>query len=242
MTILQNIVPSQITDLKTFLKLNRCWVYASGNASTLSPSNLDNPDIYQRAYINVSKNLEYKRLATDKTNNGLRPRIEIVYPQERLPKNKIYHIRYEVCLLKGKDTMRGMIFQIMDHSSTEGTLPVTQFEVRDNILYSRYTDISSDGRNLDTHIKSIAPAVFSSTNWYNLDMYIHLSNDPSKGQIKNYLNGKLVFERRGITCSKDALAPQIQCGIYAVGGVELKTQVRKLMWESIDRMPTTTTL
>jgi hypothetical protein len=246
MTIVQDITPSAITDLKAFLKLKKCWVYVNylvnGVEKSNDPNNLDNPEIYKRAYINASKHLEFKRFAEDLTYNGGKPRIEFVFPGQRLTKNQSFHFRYEVCLLKGKDNMRGLIWQIMDHSPLGGTLPVTQLQVRDNTLQSRWSTISKDGLNVGTNLKAIAPAIFDPTKWYNLDLYIHLSTDATKGHIRTYLDGKVVFDHYGITCSTSTVQPQVQFGVYCHEGFEIKTQVRKHMWESVASIPTTATL
>ena len=240
-----DIQPSVITDLKTFLNSTKCWAYVNyledGVEKSIDVNNLDDPEIYKRIRLNPDKRLEFTRFAEDLYHNGLRPRVELSFCNQRLRKNKVHHIRYEVSLLKGKDNMRGMIFQIMDQTPDKKTLPITQFEIRYNTLMSRWTEISSSGQSTGTNIDAITPVVFDSTKWYNLDMFICLSTDPKKGHIKTFLDGSMVFERRAITCSSAERDPQIQFGIYAVKGFELKTQVRRLKWIEVPSVPTGTT-
>lgn len=228
MTIIYHLESSKIQDLCKYLKDNKIWVYCNYTGSKNNPNDRDDPEIYKRLSIQAHGMLEFHRYPYDPVTNGLRPRIELVPNNNRLPKNVPLKISYKVSLVKGGDKMRGMIFQIMDKTPDAKTLPVTQFEVRNSILYSRWTEISKDGQSLGTRIMAMGRAIFDENYVYKLTMLITLSSDKNKGNIKTFIDDRLVLDINTITASSNPLDSQVQFGIYCVDNVDIITRVKEL--------------
>ncbi len=227
MVVLHSVDFTTITNIKSYLKQVPYWAYCVVNGSSIFARNLDDNEIYKRIYKNKKGYLEFMRRAEEQNKDGLRPRIELV-PRILLPKNTNIHIRYEVSLIEGGSLFRGMIFQLMDRTVDTRTLPTFQFEMRYGRLHTRWME------NLTTQrIHSIATPKWNVDEWHNLDVYAYLSSDEKKGYIRVHHNGKRVWEYKGRCASQATNKIQIQYGIYAVAGVKLRTQVRKLEWETI---------
>lgn len=220
--------------LRDFLDTYKVWVYLDDEKATpWNPSDHDNAEIPKRCFINDLNYLEFNRFKTDENLDGLRPRIELTFQNQRLEKNVKYHINYQFGLLKGGKDFRGLIFQIMDKTVDNKTLPIKQLEIRNNKLYSRWTEIR-EGGSVSTHISEMAEAKWDGS-IYVVDMYLQLSPDRSKGFVKTYLNGVLVHDLVNlITASKNPRNSQVQVGIYCVKGFDLAIQVKRLSWKSDD--------
>ena len=211
---------AEIGDLKSFLKYQKYWVFCSNNNDNWDINDMDNPEIYKRITV-VNNCLQFKRLAKDPLYKGLRPRIELRPMDHLLRKNIPYRIDYEFRVLKGTD-FRGMIFQLMDHfEGSKNPMPTFQLEIRDGLIHCRNSKLPS----VEAEIFPFAKVV--ENEWVSVSLAVKLSGDTS-GYIICYHKGKQVYNRsRKITGSQTGRV-QVSIGIYAVEGVELITEVRKL--------------
>lgn len=233
-----------ITDVRKYLSDNQHWVYCTlEDGSSVKVSDYANPEIYKHIYKAENGALEFKRFATTPDDkSGLRPRIEISAQKYRMPKKTPLHARYVLSCVEGGVNFRGMVFQFMDRTNSGGTLPTFQFELRDGKLHCRYTTIVN-GDNGGTTIIPILTPEWNTGKFYTLDVFAYLSDRPD-GWFRVYLDGKFVWERKNqITASsftdRDV---QVQFGEYGVKGYQLRTNVRSIRWETIDKIPTTTDL
>ena len=236
MVILHEVNFKDVSSIQEYINSIEYWSYVTVNDKSHNVTDNDDPEIFKRAY---KKNdcLEFHRFATEKNDEawgGLRPRIELV-PRVLLPKGQPIHINYVFKPVQDEN-FRGMVFQIMDHTNSGKTLPSYQFEIRYEKLHTRWCEIVN-GNSEGTHIQSIAKIEWGK--WYNLDVYAILSHKKDEGIFRVYLDGEFVWERREVTASEMGANPQIQYGIYAVGGYDLKTQIKRLMWETVDEIPNT---
>ena len=243
MTIIHDVDFTKVNNVEEYINANNHWVYCNlEDGSSIHPNDTHNQEIYKHVYKNSGGYLEFYRFSTtSQTSSGLRPRIELVPVYARIPKRTPVHIRYEVSLVEGGYDFRGMIFQIMDHKNEGGTLPVFQFEMRYGKLHVRWTPVDENSNPGSTVIKSIATPTWGNNQWHNLDVYAYLSHVESEGYFKVYYNGNFVWERNGINASQ-TYNPQMQYGIYSVPGVKCRTQVRKLLMETVSEIPPGNTL
>ncbi len=231
--------------VKDYLLSNTHWVACSDNNTDWKPTDMTQDKIYKRVTKTNEGYLQIERFASEPMDviNGvtLRPRIEIQPVYRRLPRQTPIHIRYVVSLIEGGTNFRGMIFQIMDHTNTGATLPVFQFEMRNGDLHTRWCQVSEQGESIKTEIFKIATPKWNASEWHTLDVFVYLSHT-SNGYIRVYRNGVFVWDRKAINASQNPLNPMVSFGIYAVPGFDLKTQVKSLMYETIDKIPDTSTL
>lgn len=226
---------TQVKDLGKFLTAKKHWVFCSHNREDWDPSNVTADKIQKCMFLNKDGYLEFYRSSkepNDKVSgHTLRPRIELVMVHSRLPKLVPLHIHYRFAVLEGGKSFRGMVFQIMDHENDKkGTLPSQQLEMRHGKLHARYTVISENGKGKNTHIHHIHTPIMGE--FMDVDIYTLLSH--KQGYYHVYVNGEKKFSRSGINASEHGGDPAIQFGIYAVKGVECRTQVHKLEWSRED--------
>jgi hypothetical protein len=219
---MHSITFSKEIDLHDYLTGN--WVYCTHNGEKWDPANTEQPKIYKRLKLKDG-GLEITRFAHEQNEQGLRPRIEIVPVSARLQKQKVQHIRY-VVKLEEFEAFRGMIFQIMDHGpNNTGTCPVFQIEIRHGQVHARWSTIKN-GKALSAHIHPVANA---ERRIYNFDIECFLTHE-ANGYVKLKLDGREVFHKTYITGSTCTLPPQVQYGIYAVAGMQLRTIVKHISW------------
>lgn len=232
------------SSVRNYLTENKYWVYCTlQNGDSVQPSDFANAEIYKQIYKASNGSLEFKRFSTTPNDTGgLRPRIELSAQNYRVPKKTPLHVRYVISFVEGGANFRGMVFQIMDRENDGGTLPVFQFEMRDGKLHARYATIVN-GQNADTTINSILTPEWNTGKFYTLDLFAYLSNT-NNGHFRVYLDKKFVWERKNqITASSFTQRnPQIQFGVYGVKGYTLRTNVRSILWEKINAIPTSATL
>jgi hypothetical protein len=216
---------TQIKDLRKYLQGQ--WVYVS-DGTKWRPSDLERPVIYERVKL-MDQGLEIYRPGSEPMDGILRPRTEIVPVHARLPKLKPLVIRYRFKGTQIQD-MRGMVFQIMDHENDKkGTLPVFQFEVRYGYLHTRWSVIEN-GKNVGGNIHRIA--TFDQEKWYDLKVECLLTHQKT-GYTKVFLDDEFVWQRINVvTASEFGHNPQIQYGVYCVPGMDLRTVVSHLSWET----------
>lgn len=228
---------SAVPDMREYLTKNKHWVYCSNDNEEWTPNDVINAEIYKRISKDNKGSLVFHRLSKDPNDGAMRPRIEIVPVFGKIEKHNQFHVRYEVAMVKGKSTFRGMIFQLMDHESNNGkALPVFQLEIRDKKLHTRWT-IVKDGKNINTMINNVYTPKWTGNDWMNVDIYGVLSHDENEGYIRVYLNDVFAWERHGENASEFGGDVQIQYGIYAVKGSSLKTRVRHLSWGYVETIP-----
>ncbi len=229
-------------DIKKYLNSLRHWVYCSDNNTPWQASNVNQAKIYERLSTASTGHLQFHRFASEPNDTilgNLRPRIEIVPVHGRLPKLTPLHIQYVVSFVEGGPDFRGLVFQIMDHTNTGGTLPVFQFEMRYGGLHTRWCTVNSDSSSKGTGIFRFATPKWNAGEWHTLDVYGYLSHIDNGGYFRVYHNGQFVWDRRARNASQSGGNPQLQYGIYGVAGYSLKTHVKSLLWETVDTIPMT---
>jgi hypothetical protein len=235
MPLLHFVNYPDIISLKNYINSIPFWTYVSVNGYTHKPTDNEDPEIFKRAYKNSAGNLEFLRRAEELVVNNLKPRIEFV-PRILLPKNVPLHIKYVFSLIEGSG-WKGLVFQLMDHTNSSGTLPVFQLEIRNEKLHARWCEITN-GESTDTHIYPIADAVWGGSRWYEIDIYIFLTHNEENGYIIVKLDGKDAWKRLGeVTGSERGGNVSIQYGIYGNEGMKVRTQVKQLLWEIEDGCP-----
>lgn len=234
---------TKVTSVKTLLHSNPpYWVYVTVNGKTHNPTDLEDPEIYSRVFLENGVLAVYRRAqeTKDASLSGLNPRVEVI-PRTLLPRNVPLHIRYEMSPVTNSN-FHGEILQIMDHTNSGATFPVFQFDIRDNKLHARgFTTIVNDKAG-GIIINPIGDIVWGGSKWYNLDIFMISSSDSSKGIIRVYLDNQFVWERKAMTGTSWHEDPKIQFGVYANPGDDLKIHVRKLLWEVLDSIPTSSAI
>ena len=215
---------------------------------TLTWNFVDDFETYKRIYLVPGAGaLEFKKFKEEPNDSweafsGLRPRVELVKTKVVL-KDTLYRLRYEFSPVgvaqDGAQAFRGYVLQIFDHGDHGEAFPTLVVEIRGNVLYIQFKEVKN-GRMEGAHIAKLADIEeWGGKQWFNLDVFFVISENPGHAFVRIYVNGQFAWERRAVNGAGTRSKANIQYGLYGPGGIELNTRVRYVCWHHVDGIPDT---